>query len=404
MNTYDVEVFIDFCDNAIVSESLREGNSLKYEKLLKMDIPKVLKQTKKTKYAKDNMDALEELLILIDDAIDQLSHLESDMFDKALEKGSSLFYILYTIYRSRTLIGGLNDNWDSSLITKITRILIEETLLGLPVRKLSINDKKIRISKKIAVLRKYKEIVNQYMHKINAVDSVSEAYLYDMYPATEGLSEIGKTIAMGVQTLIYKIKILIQKIESWINEKTFQLFKSEYIKIDVDYYVQSMKLADQIKTSGNSIMTWLQIIHKSIDAINNYDNEIKFNNTIEELENIYKLITDELHRFESMKNSEIKIKPKDQQKLIAISSKDMSIIQQVLQRQSMISKFLMQKLIIYSRNLKNMTGKKEMMCKVISANFAALTNLQTIKSNMCVKIINGIITNGTYINQGNKAY
>ena len=404
MNINNIDEFINFCDNTIVAESLRDGNSLKYTKLLKMEIPKMLKQVDKTDYSKDNIDILEELLILIDDAIDQLTHLEPDMLDKALDKGSSLFYILYSIYQSRTLIGSLKFNNNSSIITKLTRILIEEALIGIPIKKLSINDKKRVIQKKITALNKYKTIVKQYMHKIHTSDLVSESYKYDIYPATEGLSEIGKTIIVGVQTLIYKLKILIQKIESWINEKAFRVFKSEYIKIDVDYYAQSMKLANLIKTSGNSIRTWLQIIHKSIDAINNYDSETKFNNAIEELEITYKLIADELHRFESMNFAEIKIKPKDQQKLIAVSSKDVNAIQQVLQNQNIISKFIMQKLVIYSRNLKNMSEKKETTYKVISANFAALANLQTIKSNLCVKIINGIIANGTYVNQGNKAY
>lgn len=405
MNENVLESFISFCNDMMISnESLREAGSLRYTKLLKMDIPKILHDSDKSNYSKDTLYKLEETLILIDNAIDELSHLTPDMFDKVLEKGSSLFYMLYTIYRSRTLIGGLNNSNHGSLITKLTRILIEEILIGIPVRKLSIENKKMRINKKITALKEYKKIINQYIHKIKTINHVYEAYSCDMYHKSDRLSEIGKTIMMGIQTLIYKLKILIQKIESLINEKVFKILKSEYIKIDVDYYVQSMDLANQIKNSGTSVNTWLQIIHKSIDAINSYDNETKFNENIEKLQNIYKMISAEIRRFESMKTAEIKIKPKDQQKLMAISSKDMNAIQQVLQSENIIFKFLMQKLVIYSRNLKNMTEKKETICKVISANFAALTNLQTIKSNACIKIVNGIIANGTFINRGNKAY
>ena len=51
-----------------------------------------------------------------------------------------------------------------------------------------------------------------------------------------------------------------------------------------------------------------------------------------------------------------------------------------------------------------MSKKKETICKVISANYASITNIQSIKSKLCIDILNGIISNGTIINAGNVAY
>lgn len=404
MNEVMIENFINFCDSEIIMESLREGKSLKYTKLLKYDIPKALKNAKKSNYSTDNIDALEEILILIDDAIDQLSQLEPDMLDKALSKGSSLLYTLHVIYRSRTLLGNLNYHVYGSWITKITRILIEEGIARLPAKLLSISEKEKVIDNKIVALREYKEIINYCIRQTRSMTNVSEAYMYDIYPATEGLSEVGKSISMGIQNLIYRLKILIQQIESWINEKIFKLFKSKYIKIDIDYYMQSMKLANQIKNSSNSIETWLQIIRKSMDIIDNCDDEFKIKSKIEELKNLYSLIEEEIDTWKRIKHKEITIKPKDQQKLIAISYKDIDEIISILNSKNRVSKNLMKEMIIYSRNLKNMSKKKETICKVISTNYASITNIQSIKSKLCIDILNGIISNGTIINAGNVAY
>ena len=413
MTMYNVELFIDFCDNEIIMESLREAHSLKYTKLLKGDIPKVIQDTKKSNYTTDNLDRLEETVILIDDAIDELRNLKPDMFDKVLSKGSKVASIIVAICRSRDIINMLNySNRYGSMITKLTRYLVEGFIVGNTLGKLTIQEKQRMVDKKITALRTYRKIVTDTISKVKSEtfimlntenDNVTESYDF-MYPANEGWNEIGKSIMNGVQTLIYKIKIIIQKIEAWINEKVFKLFKCEYIQIDVDFYTQSINLINTIKNSGTSMKIWLQIMKLNVDAIKNADNDQTYNENVNQLKNIYDMISGELKKMENLKDTEIEIKPKEQQKLIAISSKDMQDIHQILQNNQNLYTYIMQQLIIFSRNLKKASPTKEAICKLLSANFAALSNMQALKSNMCVKIVDGIMTNGTYVNKGNKTF
>ena len=403
MNILDVESFIDFCDNELITvESLRSGNSLKYTKLLKRDIPKTLHDTEKSNYDGDKIIKLEETLILIDDAIDELSHLEPDMLDKALAKGSELAYIIGMICRSKSIIGELDHSINSSMITKITRFLVERYIMGIPVRKLSINEKKRVIDKKIQALRDYREIVNNTLKKLHMTSNVTESYELMVCESNNAMATIGKTIINGVQTLIYKLKTLIQRIESWINEKLFKLLKCEYIQIDIDYYTQSINLINRIKNSKESMNTWLKILKTNMDAIRYIDNVLKYDENVHQLKNMYSMLESELKKMESLMDSEIVLKPKEQQKLIAISPKDINAIYAILNDNQTLSNYIMKQLIIFSRKLKSSSQTKEGICKLLSANFAALSHMQALKSDMCVKIVNGIMANGVYVNKGNR--